>query len=161
MGETLGLDADSVAKGESFDAIDQELKNVDAGDRLRALLTGTSIEDVTEAKGEQFNDKMRRTALGRNSDITDRQTALGLEDGALTYRPGEGADSFNRRLKNRETRLGKLEAYKAIPGANLATAGININSSAADIDRAITTATEDYQREKVETRGCYLASQSE
>ena len=136
--EIFGTDAASVAKGETYDG--KRLVNIDAGDRLRALVTGTSLQQVEEAAKTQFGDA--RSLQLQNSGLTQRLQELGYEipeGGALglKYKDGQSKEAFDVQLLNADAKIAKLEELKA-QGIDPTTKGLSLSSSAPAIQAEIT-----------------------
>lgn len=137
--ETFGTDAASVAKGETYDPT-KGLVNIDAGDRLRALVSGTSIESVENAAKTQFLDA-RQTQL-TNTGLTQRLSDLGYElpaGGALglQYKDGDSQKAYDLQLLNAESKIASLEQLKAMD-VDPTSRGLSLSSSAPAIQAEIT-----------------------
>ena len=144
--ERLGNTASDIAKGETYDP-EKGLVGWDIGDDFRSLVTGVGKQQVEEAAATGFKDRMERRS--KNENLGSRYTALGYDlpsEGPLVrYQDGQTEESFGTKLESAKTKLGKLEALKAAGGD---LAGLNINSSIADIQQRLDTRILDREREE-------------
>ena len=161
LNDALGLSAEKVARGEAFDVNKQNedgsygaLKGWDIGDDFRSLVTGVKKEDVLKQKRSQVQSAIQNAEDIKllTSEIKRRGGALGLEGLDTTYTHDmKGKGAFTDKLNAQREKIAKLESLKAIPGSDLT--GLSMQSSNADIDRAIQTATTNYQRAEASKEG--------
>ena len=167
LADKIGLTPEKIAKGElaNYNPNTGKLENWDLGDDWRSWVSGVSKEQVQEQATTQFADKVDNAAeiKALTAQLNRRGGALGLDDQLTTgYNDSyKGKAGYADALQGQLNTVAKLEQLKAIPGSDLM--GLGMNSSVSDIDRAIQTATTDYQRAESGKEGgaIYEARRSE
>lgn len=167
LADRVGLTPEKIAKGElaNYNPNTGKLENWDLGDDWRSFVSGVSKEKVQEEATKQYAKEVDNADQIKKltAQLKRRGGALGLGDQLnIGYDDSfKGKGGYADALQGQIDTVAKLEQLKGIPGAQLM--GLGMNSSAADIDRAITKATADYQRAEASKEGgaIYEARRSE
>tara|TARA_B100001564_G_scaffold153690_1_gene129061 strand:- start:887 stop:1735 length:849 start_codon:yes stop_codon:yes gene_type:complete len=124
----LGLDIDSVARGETVDLTEigedgsvNKVENYDFFDRFRDGVLGYSEADVAKKRGEQRKKSIQKVNAPETLEISTYRQGLNLDPaGIQTMRPGETADMYKSRI-NRETAIvNEAQKYENNPNPNKA-----------------------------------------
>ena len=157
LADKIGLTPEKIAKGElaNYNPNTGKLDNWDLGDDWRSLVSGVSKEKVQEQATQQFAKDIneREDIKALRAQLERRGGALGLGDQlTVGYNDSyKGKAGYADALQGQLDTVAKLEQLKAIPGSELM--GLGINSSAADIDRAVIDARSNYKRAEAGKEG--------
>ena len=131
LGQTipgLGLDIDSVARGETVDLteIDEDgsvnkVENYDFFDRFRDGVLGYKEADVAKKRGEQRKKAIQTANSPETLEIATYRQGLGLDPaGIQTMRPGETEPMFKKRIERETAIVNAAQQYENNPNPNKA-----------------------------------------
>jgi hypothetical protein len=124
----LGLDIDSVARGETVDLteIDEDgfvnkVENYDLFDRFRDKVLGYSEADVAKKRGEQRKKAIQKANSPETLEISTYRQGLNLDPaGIQTMRPGETAAMYKKRIDRETAIVNAAQQYENNPNPNKA-----------------------------------------